>query len=51
MQQTPPEEVEAERKAHFCLALGIAPSEYDALTETEVAAFIREHNRLHPPTA
>lgn len=35
----------AAAKAEFCLTLGIAPSEYDGLTDAEVAAFIEHHNR------
>lgn len=34
-------------KAHFCLVTGIAPSEYDLLTEAEVEAFIKTWNRLN----
>lgn len=35
------------RKAGFCLATGIAPSEYEALTGFEVEAFIEIHNQHH----
>lgn len=42
---------ELERKANFCLVLGIAPSEYDALTEDEVEAFLAEHERLTQTTS
>lgn len=41
-----PEEEAALDKAEFCLLLGIAPSEYDRLTDTEVNAFIAKHNEL-----
>lgn len=41
-----PEEEAAHDKADFCLRLGIAPTEYDQLTDTEVAAFIAVHNDL-----
>lgn len=37
----------AREKARFCLRTGVQPSEYDAMTETEVAAFVEEHNELH----
>lgn len=40
-----PDEEYARQKADFCLALGVAPSEYDQLTDLEVAAFIEAHNR------
>lgn len=33
------------RKAQFCLATGVAPSEYEALTGFEVAAFIETVNK------
>lgn len=36
---------QAEQKAQFCLRLGIAPSEYDGLTQVEIEAFIKEFNR------
>lgn len=39
-----PDELDA--KAEFCLTTGIAPSEYDRLTDAEIDAFIRAHNRL-----
>lgn len=45
------EEVDRDRalalkaKARFCLATGIAPSEYDQMTDDEVDAFIEEANR------
>jgi hypothetical protein len=32
-------------KASWCLVTGIAPSEYDRLTLTEIDAFIEEVNR------
>lgn len=35
----------ARDKASFCLATGIAPSEYDNLTQYEIEAFVREANR------
>lgn len=35
----------AEEKAAFCLATGVAPSEYDNLTQYEINAFIKEANR------
>lgn len=31
---------QAEDKAAFCLATGVQPSEYDALTQVEINAFI-----------
>lgn len=34
-------------KAMFCLVTGIAPSEYDGLTDDELDAFIEAHNDLH----
>lgn len=34
---------QAEAKADFCLGLGIAPSEYDQLTQIEIAAFLKVH--------
>lgn len=45
-----PDVVEAERdslafKARFCLATGVQPSEFDAMTDDEVEAFIAELNR------
>lgn len=40
---TPREELLA--KAEFCLRLGIAPSEYDQMTDEEVDAFIEVANR------
>lgn len=33
-------------KANFCLVTGIAPSEYDNMTQTEVAAFTEAWNKL-----
>lgn len=42
---SPGEEEELVRKAEFCLATGIAPSEYDAMTEDELAVFIEVYNR------
>ena len=33
------DEAPARVKAEFCLVLGIAPSEYDRLTDDEVTAF------------
>jgi hypothetical protein len=38
-------EEQAADKARFCLATGVAPSEYDNLTQTEINAFIKEANR------
>ena len=35
-----------ERKARFCLATGIQPSEYDAMTEHELEVFTAEFNRI-----
>lgn len=35
----------AKEKAQFCLATGVQPSEYDALTQYEINAFIDEANR------
>lgn len=35
-----------EFKADFCLKTGIAPTEYDALTDEEVEAFVQAYNRL-----
>ncbi len=35
-----------EDKAEFCLVTGVAPSEYDLLTDDEREAFIRIANRL-----
>lgn len=43
---TSPAEQAASDKADFCLRLGIAPSEYDGLTDTEVTAFITEYNKI-----
>lgn len=37
----------AREKAEFCLRLGIAPSEYDQLTQAEVNAFIEVFNEMH----
>lgn len=36
---------QAKRKAQFCLATGVQPSEYDNLTTIEINEFIREANR------
>lgn len=36
----------ARAKAQFCLALDIAPSEYDKLTAREVQAFIKVGKKL-----
>lgn len=36
---------QAQRKAAFCLATGVQPSEYDAMTVLEIGAFTEEHNR------
>lgn len=33
--------------ANFCLVTGVQPSEYKALTMTEVAAFIEEYERMN----
>lgn len=38
-------EERALRKAEFCIATGVQPSEYEALTGYEVAAFIDVHNQ------
>lgn len=38
-------------KARFCLITGIAPSEYDRLTDEEIAAFTEVHNDLRSPPA
>lgn len=38
------------RKARFCLALGIAPSEYDAMTDEEIDAFIEVSNNTPAST-
>lgn len=38
---------QAEAKATFCLGLGIAPSEYDELTQIEIAAFIKVHKKAN----
>jgi len=38
-------ETQAKMKAEFCLRLGVAPSEYDNLTQLEIEAFIEEFNR------
>lgn len=35
-----------EDKAEFCLVTGVAPSEYDLLTDDEREAFVRTANRL-----
>lgn len=35
----PVEREQADRKARFCLATGVAPSEYDRLTQWEIEAF------------
>lgn len=37
----------AREKAEFCLKLGIAPSEYDQLTQIEVNAFIEVWNEIN----
>lgn len=37
----------AYEKAEFCLATGIAPSEYDNLTQVEVEAFIKVFNKMN----
>lgn len=42
-----PADEEARFKADFCLRLGIAPSEYDGLTDTEVAAFVEVHKEMN----
>jgi hypothetical protein len=34
-------------KAMFCLKTGIAPSEYDRLTDDEIAAFVDAFNDLN----
>lgn len=34
-------------KAEFCLKTGIAPSEYDMLTDVEIAAFVNMFNKLN----
>lgn len=39
-------DAELRRKALFCLRTGVQPSEYDAMTEDEVDAFIRVLNEL-----
>lgn len=36
---------QAKFKARFCLATGIAPSEYDNLTQIEINEFVKEFNR------
>lgn len=38
-------EEQAEDKASFCLATGVAPSEYDKLTALERRFFIKVHNK------
>lgn len=45
MPPAPDEEEAIVRKAKFCLSTGIAPSEYDAMTDLEVEIFTEEHNR------
>lgn len=35
----------AKRKAEFCLATGVQPSEYDRLTQIEINAFISQANK------
>lgn len=35
----------AKEKADFCLATGVAPSEYDNLTQYEINAFIEVANK------
>lgn len=35
-----------EFKAEFCLKTGMAPSEFDALTDQELDAFVEAFNRL-----
>jgi hypothetical protein len=35
-----------EEKAEFCLATGIQPSEYDAMTDDEREVFIETWNRI-----
>lgn len=37
----------AEEKANFCLNTGIQPTEYDSLTNVEVNAFIKVHNKIN----
>lgn len=39
-------DAELRRKATFCLRSGVQPSEYDAMTEDEVDAFIQVLNEL-----
>lgn len=43
-----PEGLDADlrRKAEFCLLTGVQPSEYDAMTDDEVDAFIEVANEL-----
>lgn len=36
---------QAKQKAEFCLRMGVAPSEYDNLTQYEIEAFIKEYNK------
>lgn len=36
---------QAASKAKFCLATGVAPSEYDNLTQIEIEEFVKEANR------
>lgn len=35
----------AKEKAEFCLATGVQPSEYENLTQLEIAAFIDQANK------
>lgn len=38
---------QAQLKAEFCLRTGVAPSEYDNLTQIEIEAFVKEFNRMN----
>lgn len=38
---------QAKAKANFCLVTGVAPSEYDELTNVEIDEFYKEYKRLH----
>lgn len=36
-----------EDKARFCLLTGVQPSEFDAMTDEEIQAFVDAHNAIH----
>ncbi len=41
-----PEDEQLERRAEVCLRTGLAPSEYDRMTDHEINVWIAVHNRL-----